>query len=336
VNNDKEKENINNNQEIFTSDENKKENNNNNEKLCNHLDISKDINSSNDNKNDNNNGESKEKEKMNLSEQINAKNVNENINLDLNLKTTFDETKSYKNQYFTMLNNMDEEDSESNNYYYNDQVNYTYKPSTIKKRKEKEKVKSHKNKYLSYEIMTPIKKMNKSRDNYNPVDGTIFHDQSELDFISYRIHGNKYKILYNLLYRASEDKDRSIIFHKKCEQAQTTLALIETKKGFRFGGYTKRTWRGASVQKNDNDAFIFTLNKRQIFNIIRGKNAIGCYDDFGPFFIGGFKIFDNAFKNGGVCHTRGLNYETSEDYELTQGEEKFQVNEIEVYEIKIA
>ena len=92
----------------------------------------------------------------------------------------------------------------------------------------------------------------------------------------------------------------------------------------------------SATEKIDNDAFIFSLNKRQIYNIIKGRNAIGCYNDFGPIFSGGFKIFDNAFKNGGISYRRGINYETTEDYELTDGEEKFQVNEIEVYEIKIA
>ena len=42
---------------------------------------------------------------------------------------------------------------------------------------------------------------------------------------------NKYKIIFNLLYKASEDEDKSSIFHKNCDRAQTTLILVETKKG---------------------------------------------------------------------------------------------------------
>ena len=158
-----------------------------------------------------------------------------------------------------------------------------------------------------------------------------------MNLLTYRIHGNKYNIIFNLLYKASEDKDKSSIFHKKCDQAQTTLVLIETKKGIRFGGFTKRTWRGVSTEKLDNDAFLFSLDKRQIYNLIKGKNAIGCYSGFGPIFSGGFKIFDDFFKNGGCIFVdKEKNYKLSQNNELTGGEEKFKINEIEVYEIKIA
>ena len=194
----------------------------------------------------------------------------------------------------------------------------------------------HKNKHLSFEIIDSSKKQNKKRVNYNPLEGDIIKEQSELDFITKRIHGNKYKIIFNLLYKATEDKDKSIIFHKNCDRAQTTLILIETKNGFKFGGYTKRTWRGASTEKMDNEAFIFSINKKKIYNVIKGKNAIGCYDDCGPAFSGGFKINDNAFSKGGCTFKKGNNYRFSEDYELNNGEEFFEVNEIEVYEIKVA
>ena len=70
--------------------------------------------------------------------------------------------------------------------------------------------------------------------------------------------------------------------------------------------------------------------------MIKGKNAIGCYPICGPIFCGAFKIYDNAFSKGGCTFTKGLNFETLEDFELTNGEEKFGVKEIEVYEIKIA
>jgi hypothetical protein len=86
----------------------------------------------------------------------------------------------------------------------------------------------------------------------------------------------------------------------------------------------------------DNEAFIFSINKKKIYNVIKGKNAIGCYDDCGPAFSGGFKINDNAFSKGGCTFKKGNNYRFSEDYELNNGEEFFEVNEIEVYEIKVA
>ena len=274
---------------------------------------------------------------MNLSQQIDINKINgSNTNINSNIK----ESKTFTINSLPILNLQDEEEESSSNYYYNDQVNSTYKPSppTRKKEKEKEKIKikNHKNKNLSC-VINSTKKAKKPRENYNPLEGSIIKDQNELNILTYRIHGNKYNIIFNLLYKASEDKDKSSIFHRKCDQAQTTLVLIETKKGVRFGGFTKRTWRGVSTEKFDNDAFLFSLDKRQIYNLIKGKNAIGCYSDFGPIFSGGFKIFDDFFKNGGCIFVdKEKNYKLSQNNELTGGEEKFEINEIEVYEIKIA
>ena len=267
----------------------------------------------------------RERERMNLSEQIN---INNNTN---------NGSKSNTNHSLPLINIKEEED-EKNKYFYNGQINNTYKPNKQNLIIKKEKIKSnnHKNKHLSFEIINLSKKFKKTRDNYSPLDGNILKNQSELDLITNRIHGNRYKIIFNLLYKASEDKDKSIIFHKKCDQAQTTLTLIETKKGYKFGGYTKRTWRGISVEKVDNEAFIFSIEKNLIYNSIKGKNAIGCFNDYGPFFSGGFKIKDNAFSKGGCTFKKGNNYEFENDYELTNGEEIFNIKEIEVYEIKVA
>ena len=159
---------------------------------------------------------------------------------------------------------------------------------------------------------------------------------SELEFISSKIHENQYEIYFNLLYKASEDNDKSFTFHNNCDSNQTTLILLETNKGCRFGGFTNRTWRGRDEEKVDNDAFLFSLNKMKIFNLVRGNKAIGCCPKLGPFFIGGFKIFDNCLAKGGCTFMKGLNYEMDRDFELNNGEENFKIKDLEVYEIKIA
>ena len=72
----------------------------------------------------------------------------------------------------------------------------------------------------------------------------------------------------------------------------------------------------------------------KIYGNIPGEDAIGCYPKFGPIFLGcQIRIYDEAFKNGGTTFEKGLNYDTEEDYELTDGERQFNVKEIEVYEV---
>ena len=70
------------------------------------------------------------------------------------------------------------------------------------------------------------------------------------------------------------------------------------------------------------------------YDNIPGENAIGCYPKYGPVFLGcQIRIYDNAFIKGGTTFEKGLNYNTDEDFELTDGDRTFNVKEIEVYEV---
>ena len=73
-----------------------------------------------------------------------------------------------------------------------------------------------------------------------------------------------------------------------------------------------------------------------IYDIIPGEDAIGCYPNYGPIFLGcQIRIFDEFFTKGGTTFEKGLNYNTQEDYELTGGLKKFDVKEIEVYSVEL-
>jgi len=168
--------------------------------------------------------------------------------------------------------------------------------------------------------------------------GEIIHDMKELELITDKINkGNSnQKIIINLLYKASVDGDKASIFHEKCDQAKSTIVLVETLNGKRFGGFTTCSWSGNCEDKNDPQAFIFSLDKMETYDNIPGDEAIGCYPKFGPIFLGcQIKIFDNAFSKGGTTFEKELNFNTKEDYELTGGDRVFQIKEIEVYEVVI-
>ena len=156
----------------------------------------------------------------------------------------------------------------------------------------------------------------------------------ELELLIRKINKKNKKITFNLIYKATVDSDKAAVFHKKCDEAQKTLVLIETDKGKRFGGYTSVNWKGNCVDKMDEDAFVFSLDKMKIYENIRGEEAIGCYPKFGPVFLGcQIRIYDEAFQKGGTTYEKGLNYRTNEDFELTGGDRVFNVKEIEVYEV---
>ena len=143
-------------------------------------------------------------------------------------------------------------------------------------------------------------------------------------------------VKFILLYRASEHGDKAKIFHQKCDNHKMTLVLVETTKGRRFGGFTTQTWDGDCVKKIDNEAFVFNLNNHKIFDVHKNEYAIGGYPKFGPVFFGcQIRIFDEFFKNGGTTCYKSLNYETTKDFELNDGEQTYKVKEIEVYDIQV-
>ena len=142
------------------------------------------------------------------------------------------------------------------------------------------------------------------------------------------------KLTLNLLYKATADSDKAEAFHGKCDDAKSTIVLVETDKGLRFGGYTTCSWAGDCIDKKDEDAFVFSLDKMKTYDNIPGEDAIGCYPKFGPIFLGcQIRIYDNAFSKGGTTFEKGLNYNTEEDFELTDGDRIFNVKDIEVYEV---
>ena len=168
------------------------------------------------------------------------------------------------------------------------------------------------------------------------VKGDIIQNATELELLTRKICKNYHKITLNLLYKATVDSDKAAVFHEKCDAASNSLVLVQSGNGKRFGGYTSCSWEGNQIEKKDENAFVFSLDKMETYNIIPDEDAIGCYPKYGPVFLGcQIRIFDEFFKNGGSTYEKGMNYNTNEDFELTGGLKTFDVKEIEVYGIEL-
>ena len=159
----------------------------------------------------------------------------------------------------------------------------------------------------------------------------------------------KYNIDYYLVYRASDDGDKSIDFHSRCDKIGPNLTIIKTVKGYVFGGFTAKNWEHLKRDINeskpnlgsasrDSKAFGFCVNLQKIYNNEKPDEfAIWCNRNYGPTFKNNlFQVFDNCFKKGGYCsirknsHFGGQDY----DYEISGGESKFAIDDVEVYEIQ--
>jgi hypothetical protein len=147
-------------------------------------------------------------------------------------------------------------------------------------------------------------------------------------------HGKTIKL--KLLYKASLDSDRAEVFHNKCNKAKSTIVFIETINGNRFGGYTTQSWEGDGIDKKDENAFVFSLDKLQIYNIISQQPAIGCYPRYGPVFLGcQIKVNDNFFVKGGTTYRKNVNYAINSDFELNDGIKFFGIKDLEVFEVNL-
>ena len=143
------------------------------------------------------------------------------------------------------------------------------------------------------------------------------------------------KVRFYMLYKASEVGDRAKTFHEKCDNYDMTLVIIETKEGLRFGGFTTELWNGNCVHKRDQKAFVFSLDKDKTYDIVGHDPAIGCYPKYGPIFFGcQIRIYDFFFTKNSITCEKGLCFQTTEDYELNNGEKSFVVKDIEVYALE--
>ena len=181
------------------------------------------------------------------------------------------------------------------------------------------------------------------------VDTKILKTEEEIDFIKNMIKENKYQKLglkpnnfsLNLIYRATRDGDMGQNFHKFCDGLSPILLLIKTTHNVRFGGYTETFFEGTNdyLGKKDDNAFIFSLDKRKYYEIEKGENAILCYINYGPVFYGNnfSNIFlkEPFFKKKGSVAPKGDRYKTKEDYEINLGKQYFTPIQIEIFHIKL-
>lgn len=140
---------------------------------------------------------------------------------------------------------------------------------------------------------------------------------------------------FRLLYRASECKFDSEIFHNICDKYTNTLALIRTQPGLRIGGFTTQSWDGKNELKDDKYIFTFSLAMNNAYGIEEngGRYSIKCDIKNGPHFVHTQKGKKNFFfvKNNNKCK---LKNEGTSGIPLAQGiNETREIIDYEVYHI---
>lgn len=173
------------------------------------------------------------------------------------------------------------------------------------------------------------------------IDSNILFKEDAL-FISKRLTDREYsdrKVVFNLIYRASRDGADASSYHSKCNGKINTVTVVQTVKGSKFGGYTETQIQDGNIGYKDPNSFLFSINKMKIYeNLNKDSNVIRHYRENGPFFIGGFVVFDRNFNDNYsnyVCDKSSFNFfsDNEKEYEINHGEKYFNIKELEVFEI---
>ena len=182
-------------------------------------------------------------------------------------------------------------------------------------------------KMKQFEQMFDEYKKNKEQENFIPNSDILNYEEKEL-LIKWL--PNKPRKL-TLLMNSNIDGDTTKNFLNKCKDKCPTLSIIKTTNGYKFGGYTTQLWKEGQIK--DNEAFVFSLNKKKKYNIIKPETAVG----FGIDSWWGFGIFDNAIVVLDKCTSSNDNwvgnktYNIQEEFELNGGNRNFTVKSFEVY-----
>ena len=177
-------------------------------------------------------------------------------------------------------------------------------------------------------------------------ESLIIRDMKDLDFIIKKInlmyveHDKKFQNM-NLIYSASEDGDACTIFHSMCDGISPLIIFIKTNRGIRFGGFTSVPYECTTTYKGkvDDMAFIFSLDKKKVYEVEKGAKAICCYKNYGPVFYGyeycNIYLIGNFLNVEGNVAKKGDRFNTTEDYEINAGEKKFMAEEVEVFQVTL-
>lgn len=166
---------------------------------------------------------------------------------------------------------------------------------------------------------------------------TILNYKETNDIINLISSVTKKKIKkFFLCYRATKDGDNADNFHKKCDYIKNIIIIIQTRKNKKFGGFSSESWDNNTEEawKKDSQAFIFSLNDYNSYNIINPERALFCHKEYGPIFGNG-EIFipDNFFTYVSTCLENNTSYESKGISFPLNGEKEFYVKEMEAYKV---
>jgi hypothetical protein len=93
-------------------------------------------------------------------------------------------------------------------------------------------------------------------------------------------------------------------FHELCDEKGPTITVMKSKAARVFGGFAMQSWDSETGEKADEKAFIYSIDRQQIYRVIDTQKALYCCSGHGPCFGGyalGLAEDPLNDENGGRC-----------------------------------
>ena len=182
------------------------------------------------------------------------------------------------------------------------------------------------------------------------IKSKIIESSTDLDFIKNRLINNdqnlkQKNINFNLLYRATRDGDNFNDFHSRVDNKNSTLTIIKTSLGLKFGVFLEIPFRQLGGNVKDDKSFVFSLDLKKIYN----SNKKGQYNlnDINSsngtlinLYYQPILITINCLSNNKSYTEKSDNANKSysnfeRDYELNNNQQYFTVEEMETFQIRL-
>ena len=268
--------------------------------------------------------------------------------MDINqmIKYLFEENKSIKEHMEKEISNLKNKheseikmlkdelsNMEENNV--NKELNYNKEISNMKEKNKK--LRDEINQFKRIVNLNLMEKVNSN--------SQIIQSINSIDFILSYTKENDKSFKFNdikLLYRGSRDGDRTKTCHELCDNKQNILIIMQSNTEYIFGGYSKIGFKTINDRKKieykiDNDNFLFSLNLKKIYPVIKDKDII-CHisDEYGLCFRNSLVFRDNFMSkndNNISSSIKSFFNGLKDDYEMNGGLQSFQCKELEVFQL---
>lgn len=175
------------------------------------------------------------------------------------------------------------------------------------------------------------------------MNSSIMFEIEELNLVTNEIEKqmNKKVNYFKQLYKGTRDGEGMSNISQRAFNINNIVLLVRSKSGYRFGGFTSICFEltsGSTTYKSDDKSFLFSLDRKDVYNIINKSQAIRlCHDRafmFGPndiWVYGTFLTGNNGL--GGYTGQATYDYKGLDAALSGINKQYFALQEVEAYQV---